>query len=107
MTVKSVLYLKILREKYKFGVRNVEAHYNALCNYLKIGLEKKTVDQLISACKLNLKKIPKRFVRRMDMYRSSLSKNFEMRFASFVLRRMNQTLTWPSPTSSGTTWWSS
>jgi len=84
---KCQLYLKLLREKCKFGVRKVEAHYSALCKYLQVGLEKKTVDQLISACKLDLKKIPKRLSRRMDTYRSSISQKLWDEFCMFCYKK--------------------
>jgi len=84
---KCQLYLKLLREKCKFGVRKVDAHYNALCNYLKIGLEKKTVDQLISSCKVNLKKVPKRLVRRMDTYKNSQSQKLWDEFSLFCFKK--------------------
>jgi len=83
---KCQLYLKLLREKCKFGVRKVEVHYNALCKYLNIGLEKKTVEQLISSCKVDLKKIPKRLVRRMDTYKTSQSQRLWNEFSLFCHR---------------------
>jgi len=80
---KCQLYLKVLREKCKFGVRKVDVHYNALCRYLNIGLEKKTTDQLISACKTDMKKLPKRLVRRMDTYKHSPSQKLWNEFSLF------------------------